>query len=532
MANIINPYRFGSGGGGGSGGGSDYVTISTSATINEDGSDSDYNYIEFDATTTGAFEVTDAGSSSGSDSIELYVIGGGGGGGAQTSYSNVGTGGGAGAGGFLRHTTFTNGSSLAGTYDVTIGAGGGAGSSNSTYNTNGSDSYVNKQSPTERSIDIASGDYFSADASSNFDFGTGDYTIEFWMKTDLSVNTSNWQMPFRVGSMQFFMGTTSAYVQPYWGGSPLFSSGNGFITSNVWQHFALTRASGTTRLYINGVNKGSTTTSTDFGTSGSNYARFGYNQYQSSGYYTMAGRFAGIRIYKGTAKYTGTSSFNPYIEKPEKETNVTLLINPDSSQSDITDSSDGSNSFTDNITWSSDLETDVPFMRGFGGGRSASYHAVSAGQGGSGGGGSYSPNAGALGVMGQGNSGGIGNVSSPYQSGGGGGAGGSGSSGSSGGDGGDGWSDDGGSGWMSYNSLGPDGDGYFAGGGGGGKASSSGGSGGGGAGGLTSSDDGTDGAANSGGGGGGAGKSNYYYSGSGGAGGSGKVIVRWKNPNQ
>ena len=525
MANIINPYRFGSSGGGGS----DYVTISTSATVNTDSYDYDYKYIEFDSTTTSAFEVTDAGSSSGSDSIEVYVIGGGGGGGAQTSSSNIGTGGGGGAGGFIRQTSFTNGSSLVGTYDVTIGAGGGGGSPNSTQSTSGSDSQVVKQG--ERSIDIATGDYFSADASSNFDLGTGDYTIEFWMKTDLSVNTSGWQLPISVGIMQLWISTGSKYLSPYWGTGSLIQTSNDVIKDDYWQHIALTRESGTTRLYVDGVHRGSATGTTNFGTSGSNKVIFGYQLYVGGGYFTMAGRFAGIRIYKGTAKYTGTSGFNPNMEKPAKETNVTLLINPDSGQSDITDSSDGSNSFTDNITWSSDLETDTPLMRAFGGGHAASYSAQYAAKGGSGGGGAYSPNAGASGFNGQGNSGGTGDYGGTYINGGGGGAGGNGSNGSSGGDGGDGWTDS--AGWMYYNSLGPDSDGYFAGGGGGGRGSYNGGSGGGGSGGQYSSDAGTDGSTNSGGGGGGAGKSNGSgnVSNSGGGGGSGKIIVRWKYQN-
>ena len=398
--------------------------------------------------------------------------------------------------------------------------------SGGTSYTAGADSQVRKQ--TDRSIDIASGDYFSADASSNFDFGTGDYTIEFWMKTDLSVNTSNWQLPCRVGLMQFFIGTSSAYLQPYWGGAPLFSSGNDEVKDEYWQHIALTRESGTTRLYIDGKHEGSTTTSTDFGTSGSNYARFGYNQYQSSSYYSMAGRFAGIRIYKGTAKYTGTSGFNPNMEKPEKETNVTLLINPDSGQSDITDSSDGSNSFTDNITWSSDLETDTPLMRAFGGGAASSYAGSYAGQklnGGSGGGGSYSTVTGPAGFNGQGNKGG--DRGSNYLPGGGGGAdsagyAGTGGAGSrTGGDGGDALEVS----WMSDESLGYDGDGKFA--GGGGAAWGYGGGGGAGDGGDGSSYA-YDAEANSGGGGGG----DRITSASGGTGGSGKVIVRWESPDQ
>jgi hypothetical protein len=522
MSNIINPYRFSSSGGGG---GSDYVTISTSATVNTDSYDYDYKYIEFDSTATSAFEVTDAGSSSGSDSIEVYVIGGGGAGSGPTSGSNVGASGGGGAGGYIRQTAFTNASSLLGTYDVTVGAGGTT--SGGTSNTAGADSQVRKQ--TDRSIDIASGDYFSADASSNFDFGTGDYTVEFWMKTDLSVNTSNWQLPISVGSMQFWISTGSKYLSPYWGTSSIIQTSNNVLRDDYWQHIALTRESGTTRIYVDGVHRGSTTTSTDFGTSGSNKVTFGYQLYVGGGYFTMAGKFAGIRIYKGTAKYTGTSGFNPNMEKPVKETNVTLLINPDSGQSDITDSSDGSNSFTDNITWSSDLETDTPLMRAFGGGAASSYSGSYTGdklKGGSGGGGSYSLNTGPVGFNGQGNKGGDLSTSDWY-AGGGGGADSAGyvSSGTVGGYGGDALAVS----WMANEYLGYDGDGMFAGGGGGGGGASgpsSGGGGGAGDGGYAS-DYAYDAEANSGGGGGG----DRITSASGGTGGSGKVIVRWKYQN-
>ena len=156
--------------------------------------------------------------------------------------------------------------------------------------------------------------------------------------------------------------------------------------------------------------------------------------------------------------------------------------------------------------------------------------------GGSGGGGSYYYNADTYGMKGygtagQGNDGGHGPNSSgdvPYIGGGGGGAGAAGAKGGTDGAGGDGvqyeWMDD------TYNMLGPDGDGYFAGGGGGGGygyGSASGGSGGGGTGG-DGSNGGDDGDTNSGGGGGGSGAS-YGYDG--GSGGSGYLIVRWKFQN-
>tara|TARA_Y100001938_G_scaffold47484_1_gene66080 strand:- start:1423 stop:3012 length:1590 start_codon:yes stop_codon:yes gene_type:complete len=529
MANIINPYRFGSSGGGG---GSDYVTISTSATINTDSYDYDYKYIEFDSTTSSAFQVTDAGSSSGSDSIELYVIGGGGGGGAQTSNSNIGTGGGGGAGGFIRQTSFTNGSSLVGTYDVTIGAGGGGGSPNSTQSTSGSDSQVVKQG--ERSIDFdGSNDYLETGSTSDFNFGTGDFCIEFWMNPaqiassyELLIATENssgarWQIYQESDAISFWgYNSSGTYVRTATAASA--------VAVNKWHHVAVTRNSGTLTIFVDGKSEATSTSYSSYDFSDDDGLTVGA---ASAGAYHYEGKMLGVRVVNGSAVYT--AAFNPPMEKLTAITNTKLLINPTTSQSTWTDSSASGHTLTGSgwSNFSSSLDSETPLMRGFGGGHAASYSAQYAAEGGSGGGGAYSPNAGASGFNGQGYSGGNGDYGGTYIHGGGGGAGGNGSNGSSGGTGGDGWTDSGG--WMYYNSLGPDSDGYFAGGGGGARGSYNGGSGGGGSGGQYSSDAGTDGSTNSGGGGGGAGKSNgaSNVSNSGGGGGSGKVIVRWKYQN-
>ena len=529
MANIINPYRFGSGGGGG---GSDYVTISTSATVTTDSYDYDYKYIEFDSTTTSAFEVTDAGSSSGSDSIEVYVIGGGAGGGRSDASSLIGTGGGGGAGGFIRQTTFKNGGSLVGTYDVTIGAGGA-------QQAGGSDSQVVKQG--ERSISFdGSNDYIQTATSSDFTFGTGSFTIELWFKPSSSgtsnlykgiisdetySSTGGWAIVQRDKELSFWAKNTSGN----WVNS-------GFAVSNAleyskWQHIAVSYDSGstTTRLFVNGEQVSSGTTS------GWNLLGDQVEIGRSTSTQYVGGQMHGIRVVKGSAVYT--SAFDPSMEKLTAITNTKLLINPTTSQSTWTDSSASGHTLTGSgwSNFSSSLDSETPLMRGFGGGRPSSYGGTKYPEdGGSGGGGGYyiaAHTAGGSGFNGQGNDGGDGGSSSPYSP-----FAGGGGAGSAGGDwlygdGGDGATDS--NGWMYYNYLGPDSDGYFAGGGGGGGSTGGyGGSGGGGAGGSGSSNAGSSGSTNSGGGGGGGGKTNTSGgSADGGSGGSGKVIVRWKYQN-
>jgi hypothetical protein len=104
------------------------ITVHSSLTIVDDQYNSDYKYFVVDGTLASAFTVTDAGSESGSNTIEVYLIAGGGGAGYGGNTSSTGTGGaGGGAGGYLRNTSYDNGSALAQVYDVTIGAGGDTG---------------------------------------------------------------------------------------------------------------------------------------------------------------------------------------------------------------------------------------------------------------------------------------------------------------------------------------------------------------------------------------------------------------------
>ena len=167
MSYIINPYRFAAATPSG-----DFVEISTSATQTVDSSDGDYKWFEFDTTTASAFTVTDAGGASGSETIEVYCIGGGAGGGDGSGGYGM-SGGGGGAGGYIRETSFNNGTTgLAQTYDVTIGGGGGGDS-------DGSDTQL--KDTVSRSVTIESGDYIGVSSDADFGFGTGDYTVEFWL---------------------------------------------------------------------------------------------------------------------------------------------------------------------------------------------------------------------------------------------------------------------------------------------------------------------------------------------------------------
>ena len=517
------------------------IALPSGTSFSNDDYDTDYLYAEFDS--SDYFHVLHGGNSSGSDSIEAYVIGGGGGGGENQGQTSVaGNQGGGGAGGYIRQTSFKNGDDLKSIYNVTIGAGGAT-------SADGSDSQVVKQG--ERSIEFdGSNDYLETGSTSDFNFGTGDFCIEFWMNPaqvassyELLIATENssgarWQIYQESAAISFWgYNSSGTYVRTATAASA--------VAANKWHHVAVTRNSGTLTIFVDGKSEATSTSYSSYDFSDDDGLTVGA---YSTGTYHYEGKMLGVRVVNGSAVYT--AAFNPPMEKLTAITNTKLLINPTTSQSTWTDSSASGHTLTGSgwTNFSSSLDSDTPLMRGFGGGSGGAYNQTSTSSGngasacgwngGSGGGGGYyfTTNYGKIGhpgqgFSGQGNDGGKGphNTTSPYAGGGGGGAGAAGDGGSYYGDG------DGGAGheesWMS-SLMSPLGDyGYFAGGGGGGQSSASsttsGGSGGGGAGGYNSAN-GSDGSTNTGGGGGGAGKNSGY---DGGSGGSGKVILRWKFRN-
>tara|TARA_Y100000310_G_scaffold325145_1_gene388166 strand:+ start:144 stop:1646 length:1503 start_codon:yes stop_codon:yes gene_type:complete len=498
MSYIINPYRFAAAAPSG-----DFVEISTSATQTVDSSDGDYKWFKFDSTTASAFTVTDAGGVSGSNSIEVYCIGGGAGGGDGSGGYGM-AGGGGGAGGYIRETSFNNGTTgLAQTYDVTIGGGGGSGA-------NGNDSQL--KDTVSRSADFdGTGDYISGGTNAAWGFGTGAFTAEAWINIDALPGSTY------SGIISTYDGTNTPNgwvielvddAFSVWTGSSRSSATSKVPSDYIgkWAHLALVRtstSSNDSKLYLNGELILTTTMSSNFA-SGNNYPLWLAGEY-SSGYF-LNGQMSCVRL-SDSARYS--SDFTPPFEQFEDDANTILLVQPVSSDSGWVDLS----SSPKTLTGVGDVaqSTSVPNMLAAGGGAGGADGV--GGDGGSGGGGEGG-SAGGTGLLGQGKDGG---TASSGAGGGGGGAGAVGADGVDDMDGGD-----GGVGvtysWMNSNSLGADSGGYYAGGGGGGGdggEEGTGGTGGGGDGGAYA------GTANSGGGGGGGNMAAE-------AGGSGKVIVRYK----
>lgn len=154
-----------------------------------------------------------------------------------------------------------------------------------------------------------SGDYLLSPSNSAFALGTGDYTVECWIyATSAPSDMGIYEGRSGGAASDGFTLTafSSSVIRIYSGGVLVASSGTNYV--GQWTHVAVTRASGTTTLWINGVSQGTSSTSynctnTDAVVGGGRYsAGSSVNTY-------FPGYISNFRIVKGTAVYTG--AFTP-----------------------------------------------------------------------------------------------------------------------------------------------------------------------------------------------------------------------------
>jgi hypothetical protein len=111
-----------------------------------------------------------------------------------------------------------------------------------------------------------SGDRLYGPSNQNFNFGTGDFTIEFWVNPisqgGHGSSNNDCLIDFRPGSNGVY-GTLYIFSNGtgvYWYVNSANRITGGAISNSVWTHIALCRASGSTRLFLNGTQSGSTYT--------------------------------------------------------------------------------------------------------------------------------------------------------------------------------------------------------------------------------------------------------------------------------
>jgi hypothetical protein len=179
-----------------------------------------------------------------------------------------------------------------------------------------------------------SGDYLTTNTSSDFTFGTGDFTLDLWVRP---TNTSS---AYRALIADLLYPTSGGWViyqngtslEVWKGGSNLLTV-SGVFTAGTWHHVAWSRSGSSNKVFINGTQVGTTfTDSTNYTNDRVQVARV----FSGSALY-FNGAIDEVRVSKGIARWT--SNFTVPTSPHTSDANTSLLLHMDGTS--------GSTTFTD-----------------------------------------------------------------------------------------------------------------------------------------------------------------------------------------
>ena len=155
-------------------------------------------------------------------------------------------------------------------------------------------------------------DYVQLPASSDLDFGTGNFTLEGWFNKSATTTlqvllcsnkyytysyNGNWILRISSATQIAFAaydGTSGTNLE--------YAEFNASTSVDTWYHFALVReGTGTneTKFYLNGVLKGSVTVTKSLSDAGTNGLRIGEESDSGAGNAPFNGKISNVKIYKG-----------------------------------------------------------------------------------------------------------------------------------------------------------------------------------------------------------------------------------------
>lgn len=176
------------------------------------------------------------------------------------------------------------------------------------------------------SIDLdGTGDYISVDSTTDFQFGTGDFTIECWIYRS-TTNSQDNILDFRTANSQIaptlYITSTNNLVYYVNGASRISGS---TITTNTWHHVVVARSGTSTKMFLNGTQVGSTYTDTNDYIQSPLYIGSRWDNLSTSNF---GGYIDEVRITKGLARYT--ANFTAPTARFENDSDTVLLIHADS----------------------------------------------------------------------------------------------------------------------------------------------------------------------------------------------------------
>lgn len=151
---------------------------------------------------------------------------------------------------------------------------------------------------------LATGSGVVAATNSSFSWGTGDATVEGWSYQNANATADLFdQRQAEPTTMPLMFVTNTGVVTLHVAGADKITSSTGVWTAATWHHWAWCRASGTSRLFVDGVQVGSNfTDANNYSATSFIYIHAGFNA--SSGMSGFCGAFRATRA----ARYTTTYS--------------------------------------------------------------------------------------------------------------------------------------------------------------------------------------------------------------------------------
>jgi hypothetical protein len=146
--------------------------------------------------------------------------------------------------------------------------------------------------------------YLSTASNAAFGYGSGDFTVEMWYYFTGTTSDTRYFFDQRTsaGGTQLAPAVllVSGVINVYLNG--VYAIVGPTVTTNTWNHLALVRSSGVTKLYINGSQAGSNYT--DANSYVASQMSIGYTS-SAVNTYNWIGYISNFRVVKGVAVYTG-----------------------------------------------------------------------------------------------------------------------------------------------------------------------------------------------------------------------------------
>ena len=171
--------------------------------------------------------------------------------------------------------------------------------------------------------------YLELADNADLEFGSGDYTVEFWAMFKKTASSNSYEelvnkgYPFQIYrnayNNQVLLAVDSNTT------SYDINTSFGTAERDTWHHIAVSRSGNTTKAFLNGVEGLSSTSSTSIYDSSS---KFSIGSYSDSTSYKFWGYVSNLRVVKGSALYT--AAFTPPTEKLTAVDGTVLLCCQDS----------------------------------------------------------------------------------------------------------------------------------------------------------------------------------------------------------